>query len=366
MFRHTIFTHWYREEGTMINVTKRDRQIAFPAVVSILMLLFCACVPQGQMPTSGGWSGDSAYPVIEKFEAYPPKVTEGGTSTLHWRTRNAISVTISGIGEVPTSGSREVTIGKEGTYVLTAAGRDGRTVSHEKNIGMYTIAGNIPKPPIIEKFEAHPPGAMAGDTITLRWRTRNALSAAISGIGNVPLNGERAVAPGITYVLTVTGYGGQRITAERGTTVYQPQVIGENPDPPLQLKDDKPAIIPGEIVRPNRPIRVIPIRALPAPMLQSPPSGKRFSHYPRRTTLSWSAVQGAAAYTVEIDCYGCCRANRWCTDIGRTHKMVKSIRSTTYTFNFVGAQPGRWRVWAVDQNGNPGGKSAWWTFSYTR
>lgn len=33
--------------------------------------------------------------------------------------------------------------------------------------------------PVIEKFEAHPPGAMAGDTITLRWRTRNAVSAAI-------------------------------------------------------------------------------------------------------------------------------------------------------------------------------------------
>ena len=281
MFRHTILTDWYREDGTMINVIKTNRQIALPAALSILMLLFCACVPQGQRPTNGGWSGDSAYPVIEKFEA-------------------------------------------------------------------------------------HPPGAMAGDTITLRWRTRNAVSAAISGIGNVPLNGERAVAPGITYVLTVTGHGGQRITAQRGTTVYQPQIIGENPRPPLQLKDDKPAIIPGEIVRPNRPIRVIPIRALPPPMLQSPPSGKRFSHYPRRTTLSWSPVQGAATYTVEIDCYGCCRANRWCTDIGRTHKMVKSIRSTTYTFNFVGAQPGRWRVWAVDQNGNPGGKSAWWTFSYTR
>lgn len=350
----------------MINVTKRKRQIAFPAAALILMLLFCACVPQDPRPISGGGSGESAYPVIEKFEAYPPKVTEGGTSTLQWRTRNAISVTISGIGEVPTSGSQKVTIGKEGTYVLTAAGHDGRTVSHEKSIGMYTISGNIPKPPIIEKFEAHPPGAMAGDTITLRWRTRNAVSARISGIGNVPLNGQRVVAPGIMYVLTVTGYNGQRINAERHTTVYQPQVIGENPDPPRQLRDDKPVIIPGEIVRPNRPLRIVPRGALPAPVLQSPRSGKRFSHYPRRTRLRWSTVQGAASYTVEIDCYGCCRANKWCTDIGRAYKKIGSIQSTTYTFNFVGAQPGRWRVWAVDRNGKPGGKSAWWTFRYTR
>nr|WP_320013993.1 hypothetical protein [uncultured Desulfobacter sp.] len=208
---------------------------------------------------------------------------------------------------------------------------------------------------------------MAGDTITLRWRTRNAVSARISGIGNVPLNGERVVAPGSLYVLTVTGYNGQSINAERHTTVYQPQVIGERPDPPRQLRDDKPVIIPGEIVKPNRPVvRMIPIGALPAPVLQSPRSGKRFSHYPRRTTLRWSTVQGAASYTVEIDCYGCCRANRWCTDIGRTYKKIRSIRSTAYTFNFVGAQPGRWRIWAVDRNGKPGGKSAWWTFRYTR
>lgn len=30
----------------MINVTKINRQIVLPAAVSILMLLFCACVPQ--------------------------------------------------------------------------------------------------------------------------------------------------------------------------------------------------------------------------------------------------------------------------------------------------------------------------------
>jgi hypothetical protein len=37
-----------------------------------------------------------------------------------------------------------------------------------------------------------------------------------------------------------------------------------------------------------------------------------------------------------------------------------------YTFDFVGAQPGRWRVWALDKNGKPGQKSPWWTFHYTR
>ena len=32
----------------MVNVIKTNRQIALPAALSILMLLFCACVPQAE------------------------------------------------------------------------------------------------------------------------------------------------------------------------------------------------------------------------------------------------------------------------------------------------------------------------------
>jgi hypothetical protein len=53
--------------------------------------------------------------------------------------------------------------------------------------------------PVIEHFEANPPGAMAGDTSTLRWRTRNTIDVTISGIGNVPSNGQQEVSPGRSY-----------------------------------------------------------------------------------------------------------------------------------------------------------------------
>jgi hypothetical protein len=97
----------------------------------------------------------------------------------------------------------------------------------------------------------------------------------------------------------------------------------------------------------------------------SPRNGSEFTHYPRTTTLKWSSVSSAASYTVEIDCYNCCMANRWCTDIGRTWQVVPDIRATSYTFDFVGAQPGRWRVWAVDASGQASLKSGWWYFTYT-
>jgi hypothetical protein len=44
----------------------------------------------------------------------------------------------------------------------------------------------------------------------------------------------------------------------------------------------------------------------------------------------------------------------------------KETTSTEYQFDFVGAQPGRWRVSAVDDSGREGPKSDWWTFRYTK
>lgn len=105
---------------------------------------------------------------------------------------------------------------------------------------------------------------------------------------------------------------------------------------------------------------------LAAPKQLSPPNGSTFNIFPRTTRLDWSAVSGAKTYTVEIDCFQCCTANKWCTDVGKEYKLVPNLTNHEYTFDFVGAQPGRWRVWAVDANGKPGTKTGWWTFKYTR
>ncbi len=106
-------------------------------------------------------------------------------------------------------------------------------------------------------------------------------------------------------------------------------------------------------------------QGLVAPTQLSPADGSVFSNYPRTTTLKWSTVTGAASYAVEIDCYHCCQANQWCTDVGKTWVVVPNLVTTSYTFDFVGAQPGRWRVWATDANGQASPKSGWWGFKYT-
>ncbi len=107
---------------------------------------------------------------------------------------------------------------------------------------------------------------------------------------------------------------------------------------------------------------------LPAPIQSSPADRMELSaEWPRRTTtLEWQPVEGAAFYKVEVDfCYGLVKSLRECVD-PQPNRLPTIVRGTRYEFLFVGAQPGRWRVWAIDSNGQEGFKSPWWTFFHLK
>lgn len=104
---------------------------------------------------------------------------------------------------------------------------------------------------------------------------------------------------------------------------------------------------------------------LPAPELLSPPSGAVFNIYPRTTTLEWEPVRGAVSYEVErvfVQQGQNCPAGSPPVKQSTTDKTAQ----TTFTFNFIGAQPGCWRVSAVDGQGRVGVASPWWEFVYKR
>jgi hypothetical protein len=108
---------------------------------------------------------------------------------------------------------------------------------------------------------------------------------------------------------------------------------------------------------------------LPAPAQLSPSDNSAFDYYPRKTKLEWEAVEGAVSYAVEIDyCRGGQRDKQKCVDAQplavTTNPPTTGILATTYEFEFVGAQPGRWRVWAIDKEGREGFKSPWRRFVY--
>jgi hypothetical protein len=96
---------------------------------------------------------------------------------------------------------------------------------------------------------------------------------------------------------------------------------------------------------------------LPAPELLSPADGAVFNNFPRTTTLAWNAVSGASSYGIEVDFRD---PPGWSRSVFRS-----GIKGDSFTFNFIGKQRGRWRVWAVDLSGNEGEKSPWREFEYT-
>jgi hypothetical protein len=101
---------------------------------------------------------------------------------------------------------------------------------------------------------------------------------------------------------------------------------------------------------------------LPAPVLVSPAEGAVFDYYPRQTTLKWEPVPGASTYEVETDYFA---AGKWQSELdGRTFAFT--VAEPEYRFEFVGAQPGRWRVRAVTPDGQKGAQSTWRQFRYRR
>ena len=121
---------------------------------------------------------------------------------------------------------------------------------------------------------------------------------------------------------------------------------------------------PNEASDPNR---------LPAPIQLTPADNQVFDLFPRNTRLEWNPVAGAISYAVEVES---CRPRgseekKRLPDDGEcinpsSYEEKYVLRETNYEFIFKGAQPGRWRVWAVDQNHKPGIKSPWRGFTYLK
>lgn len=113
-------------------------------------------------------------------------------------------------------------------------------------------------------------------------------------------------------------------------------------------------------------------RGLPAPRLISPTNGAVFNDFPRTLTLKWEAVPDATGYVVEVDFYdpqglpGAGLKPGWVSERDSHIYIQQSVSATSFPFDFVGAQPGRWRVWAIDMNGQEGSKSDWCVFRFTR
>lgn len=160
------------------------------------------------------------------FIADPTQIQPGGTSTLSWRVVNATSITISGLGSVPASGSRPVSPTVTTTYTLTAS----NAVNSETASVTVRVSSGATK---LLFCYASPTNILLGESATLFYQSQNATSVTISpSVGAaVGLGGSVAVTPtqSTTYTITATGPAGTTpdtcSVAVRVTTGALPRII---------------------------------------------------------------------------------------------------------------------------------------------
>lgn len=132
----------------------------------------------------------------------------------------------------------------------------------------------------------------------------------------------------------------------------------ENDLPTLRRRDDLPTL--GRSL-----VTILPPEpqdsSLPAPKLISPRDRAIFDGYPRRLTCKWEASPGAVAYLLEWDYM---TQDAWHTESEGIPGSAYETTGPEITLDFVGAQPGRWRVWPVNRIGQRGNPSEWRTFRY--
>ncbi|MDR2582934.1 MAG: OmpA family protein [Fibromonadaceae bacterium] len=137
------------------------------------------------------------------FTAMPDVIQKGGSVTLTWQVNNATTVSIEGIGDVPTTGTRKMKPTENTVYKLTAVGEGGtQTATADVEIA----AGPLP----VILFTASSESVQVGHVVTLKWQVTNATKVSIEGIGDVQLKGSKQLKPteNTTYTLTAVGEGG--------------------------------------------------------------------------------------------------------------------------------------------------------------
>jgi hypothetical protein len=103
--------------------------------------------------------------------------------------------------------------------------------------------------------------------------------------------------------------------------------------------------------------RVIISEQIAPPELVAPIAGAKINMFPRRTVFEWKHVEGANKYEIVVEF----NDGKW--------KMLKdaSTNVTSYTLDFIGKQPGRWRVRSFSKaSGRPGPYSEWREFIYLK
>lgn len=116
----------------------------------------------------------------------PTTTAVGGSSTLMWTTKNAVSADLNG-APVALNGSQVVSPPTTTTYRITAHSSTGATDWGQVTL---TVTGGSPAP--TATIGANPTAISPGGSSTLTWTSTNAVSATLKS-ATVAVNGSQAV-----------------------------------------------------------------------------------------------------------------------------------------------------------------------------
>ena len=187
----------------------------------------------------------ASLPIIEFYEIKPSDVEVGQGATLTWRTKNATSVSINGLGNVALSGSEFIKPSKTQSYKIIAINDGGDNDASNDMQVMTEAVMNVRSAvalPVITSFSANPKTMLKGRSTLLSWQTSNADKVEIKDVGQFASDGIKRVRPSETrsYTLIATNKQGKSVEQSININVksIKPPVI---PKPPVVLE---PPLIP--------------------------------------------------------------------------------------------------------------------------
>jgi hypothetical protein len=184
-----------------------------------------SCTIQVQVTTARPNNGQA--PVIVRFSADPSTIDLGQSSTLQWSVEGADKVTISGLGDVPTNSTRDVTPATTTTYTLTATNAAGTSTAR----ALVTVIAVAP--PEIISFTARPATfSTPFSPVDLTCRSTGTVTLRIAHAQFLTPDATMTVYPSTDTEYTCIG------TNSKGQTATKTLLVKQGPP-------DKPTVPPG-------------------------------------------------------------------------------------------------------------------------
>jgi outer membrane protein OmpA-like peptidoglycan-associated protein len=117
----------------------------------------------------------------------------GGSARLTWSSSDAVAGEISGVGEVPASGEREIQPKETTTYKFTASGPGG-TATSSATVNVNTaVQASLEVSPAEISYQRVGTNVVEQGSATIKWSTSNADSVTLEPFGKVDPSGSRTV-----------------------------------------------------------------------------------------------------------------------------------------------------------------------------